>query len=115
MVYESHSFLPFLFEGFLRKNCCLIAVDLLLFGWFYCWLNYLLNLFLSHKKGKIIFRTITFDSFFQHLVYFTSIKYTIWKSITITTFFYITLYVYIFLQFILQSTCSFKVLKLILT
>ena len=87
MAYESHGFLPFLFESFLRKNCCLIVVDLLLFGWLCCWLNCLLNLFLAHKKGKVIFRTITFGSLFQHLVYFTSIKYTIWKSITITTFF----------------------------
>ena len=53
-------FYPFLFEGFPRKNCCLIVVNLLLFGWLCCWLNYLLNLFLAHKERNVIFRTIAF-------------------------------------------------------
>ena len=65
MAYGSRGFLPFLFEGFPRKNCCLIVVDLLLLGWLCCWLNCLLNLFLAHKEGKVIFRTIAFGSLFQ--------------------------------------------------
>ena len=55
-------FLPFLPEGFPSKNCCLIAFDLLMFGYLYCWLNCLLNLFLAHKEGNFIFRTIAFSS-----------------------------------------------------
>ena len=62
MAYESRGFLPFLFKGFPRKNCCLIVVDLLLFGW----LNCLLNLFFAHTEGNVIFRTITFGSLSQH-------------------------------------------------
>ena len=46
MAYGSHGFLPFLFEGFPRKNCCLIVVDF--------WINCLLNLFLAHKEGNVI-------------------------------------------------------------
>ena len=65
MAYGSRGFLPFLFKGFPRKNCCLIVVDLLLFGWLCCWLNYLLNIFLAHKKGKVFFRTIAFGSISQ--------------------------------------------------
>ena len=41
-------------------------VDLLLFGWLCCWLNCLLNLFLAHKEGNIIFRIIAFGSLSQH-------------------------------------------------
>ena len=74
MAYGSHGFLPFLFESFPRKNCCLIVVDLLLFGWLCCWLNCLLNLFFAHKEEKVIFRTIAFDSLSQHnrnFIFFT--------------------------------------------
>ena len=56
----------FSFGGFPRKNCCLIVVDLLLFDWLCCWVNCLLNLFLAHKEGNIIFRIIVFDSLSQH-------------------------------------------------
>ena len=66
MAYGSRGFLPFLFEGFPRKNCCLIMIDLLLFGRLCCWLNCLLNLFLAHKVGNAIFRTIAFGSLSQY-------------------------------------------------
>ena len=56
-------FLPFSFEGFPCKICCLIVVDLLLFGWLCCWLNCLLNLFLAHDEGKVILEQL-------HLVVF---------------------------------------------
>ena len=58
----------FSFKGFPRKNCCLIVVDLLVFSWLCCWVNCLLNLFLAHKVGKIIFRIIVFGSLSQHLI-----------------------------------------------
>ena len=67
MAYGSRGFYPFLFESFPHKNCCLIVVDLLLFGWLCYWLNCLLNLFLAHKEGKFIFRTIAFGSLSQHI------------------------------------------------
>ena len=54
-AYGSRGFLPFLFEGFPLKNCCLIVVDLLLFGWLCCWLNCLLNLFFGTQRGKCHF------------------------------------------------------------
>ena len=43
-------------------------VDLLLFGWLCCWLNFLLNLFLAHKEGNVIFRTIAFGSLSQQVL-----------------------------------------------
>ena len=55
----------FSFGGFPCKNCYLIVVDLLLFGWLCYWVNCLLNLFLAHKEGKIIFRIIVFGSLSQ--------------------------------------------------
>ena len=58
-------FYPFLFEGFPRKNCSLIVVDLLLFGWICCWLNCLFNLFLAHEEGNVIFKIIAFGSLSQ--------------------------------------------------
>ena len=67
MAYGSRGFLPFLFEGFQRKNCCLIVIDLLLFGWLCCWLNCLLNLFLAHKEGNVILEQL-------HLVVFPNMN-----------------------------------------
>ena len=65
MAYVSHGFLPCLFEGFPRINCFLVVVDLLLFDWLCCSLNCLLNLFLAHKDGNVIFRKIAFGSLSQ--------------------------------------------------
>ena len=68
MVYRSRGFLPFLFEGFSRKNYCLIMIDLLLLGWLCYWINCLLNLFLAHKKKKVISKIIVFDSLSQKIL-----------------------------------------------
>ena len=65
MAYGSRGFSPFSFGGFPCIYCCLIVVNLLLLDWLCCWINCLLNLFLAHKEGKVIFRTIVFGSLSQ--------------------------------------------------